>query len=338
VVGGPYVTSFEKQLGEFLGGQHVCGVSSGTDALVLALEALAHSVHKPKKYIICPTNTFAASAFAIKRAGFEPLFVYPSPDTYLIDPKTVRHVLLGQHGQNVAGIMCVHLYGQMCDMTALTNLAWAHDVWLIEDSAQAIGATQNQVIRPGTYGHIGCTSFYPAKNLGTCGQGGAVFSTDKTLINSVRTISNQGGSKKYEHKWLGGNYRLDSLMAAQLQHALKQLNGWDDKRIAIAEKYNAAFGKRAPVVASGNRHVYHLYEYECDDKKHRAALMDKLNTMDVACGLHYPEYVANESPFLGCIESYGHLRWCDRLLTLPMFPTMTDEQVQYVIQVVNSDA
>jgi dTDP-4-amino-4,6-dideoxygalactose transaminase len=338
VVGGPQVQAFEEELGEFLGGQHVCGVSSGTDALVLALESLTSSlVTKPKKYILCPSNTFIASAFAIRRAGFEPLFVDPAPDTYLLDPTSVRNALLSSHGKDIAGVMCVHLYGQMCDMQALCDLTWAHNIWLIEDSAQAIGATQNTLISPGMYGHIGCTSFYPAKNLGTCGQGGAVFSTDKALIDHVRTIANQGGSKKYEHATLGGNYRLDSLMAAQLRHALKKLNEWDDKRVAIAARYDEAFGRRAPLVVPGNTHVYHLYEYQCDDSKHRKQLMETLASADIACGLHYPNYVSNEAPFRDSLRLIQlRPRLCDKLLTLPMFPTMTDEQVEYVIETVNA--
>lgn len=340
VVGGPYVKKFEDELGEFLNGQHVVGVSSGTDALQLALEALRetrYSIGK-RKYIIVPVNTFIASAFAIMRAGFTPLWVPPDNDSYLMNYNAVRDALL-KYPDEVAGIMCVHLYGQMCDMDALQNLAWAHDVWLVEDAAQAIGAMQG-LDRPGQRSDIACTSFYPAKNLGTCGQGGAIATTHRELADIVRAKANQGGLVKYEHEYLGGNYRLDSIMAAQLRHALRKLTEWDDGRRYIASLYNEAFGDRAQRVYNNNLHCYHLYEYKCDDLPHRRDLMARLEANDIACGLHYPEVLQNQrmfsyEPYVGNIFGDDRILH-NRLLSLPIFPTMTAEQAKYVIEVVNS--
>jgi dTDP-4-amino-4,6-dideoxygalactose transaminase len=336
VVGGPYVQKFEEELAAYLGVEHVVGCSSGTDALMVAIEATLHK-DKSKYTIVVPNNTFAASAFAITRAGYNVWFVDVDPNTYLIDIEEVKRTLKFNHC-SVAAVMCVDLYGQIPNMDKLRSLCWAYDVPLIEDAAQSIGSTYNNNC-VGFYSNVACTSFYPAKNLGTCGQGGAIITNNQDIANKSRAIINQGSIRKYELDYLGGNYRLDSIMAAQLRHALRKIDEWNDARRVIATQYNLAFGDRAPVVEPGAKHTYHLYEYKCDDEAHRQTITAKLDKADIAWGLHYPSFLPDQYQKV-TVQSYAR-NWNTkdlhkRLLSLPIFPTMTLEQANYVIEVINS--
>jgi len=325
-VGGHFVERFEKSLADFLGANYAIGLSSGTDALMLAMEALSIG---PKDQVIVPVNSFIASAFAISRCGAKPLFVDVDPDSYLLDLEQVEKVI--KKNKKVKAIMVVHLYGQMPDMEALVDLAKQRKVYLIEDGAQAIGATYNGKSL-GFYSHIATTSFYPTKNLGTCGQGGAVIVNDKTIADRVRTIANQGSRSKYEHTCMGGNYRLDSIMAAQLYHALKKVPDWNTQRRRIANHFNNTFTpSQRPIERPNSRHSYHLYEYKCSSTDMRNALALRLKSWGIGFGFHYPTIITETPMYKDWAETPVAFDLSRRLISLPMFPTMTEHQANQIV-------
>ena len=328
VVGGPYLSKFEEEFAAFNGVEHAIGVSSGTSALEVVLRSLNIG---PGDLVVVPANTFIATAYAVSAVGATPVFVDVCEDTYLLDPEKVAAVLRTR--KEVKAIIPVHLYGQMADMEAFTHLARWFGVSLIEDAAQAIGA-QRDNIKIGQLSDAACTSFYPAKNLGTCGQGGAVLTNNSNIASFCRQYIDQGSVSKYNHTMFGHNHRLDSIKAAQLRHALKELHGWNASRRWVAARYDKAFGSRAPAVANGAYHVYHLYEYRCDSNEDREGLMAHLGLSGVACGLHYPR------PAFDCPGYSGEAPITDKLttvlLSLPIFPTMTDDQVDQVINAVQA--
>ena len=331
-VGGKYLERFEEALADFVGVKHCVGTSSGTSALSVALQALGVG---SGDRVIVPVNSFIASAFAVNHTGARPAFVDVLPDTYLINPRKVELYL---RQNRISAVMPVHLYGQMADMKALKRICQNSGAYLIEDAAQAIGATQGGE-HVGVFGDAACTSFWPSKNLGTIGQGGAILTNNTELAAKARSIVNQGSVSKYDHKYLGGNYRLDTIAAAQLFHALKCLPFWDEARRAIAQRYDAAFGQEcSPRIGEGNLHSYHLYEYRCRSPRDRDLLEKRLKAAGIAYGFHYPHLIS-ESPVYG---NSGGVFWptaqvlTKRLISLPIFPTMSDEQVCEVIEAVLS--
>lgn len=332
-VGGHYLDRFELHLGHYLGVNNVVGVSNGTDAIMLALEALGVG---QGDYVLCPNNSFIASAFGISRAGAKPILLDVNPDTYLLDVDKVEHILkYNGKRKRIKAILVVHLYGQMPDMERFRELAKQYKVFLIEDAAQAIGSTYKGY-SVGFFSDIATTSFYPTKNLGTIGQGGAVITNDTTLANTIRTIINQGSEKKYQHVCLGGNYRLDALMAVYLYHALQKLNDWNDRRRDIAKIYNDEFSaEERPTQQPCSKHIYHLYEYKCKTGEIRDKIEKEFTKREVGFGLHYPNLISDLAMYHELslpTPVANELR--NRLLSLPMFPTMTDVQARTVIEAI----
>ena len=329
-VGGVYLERFESAMCYYLHANHCIGVSNGTDAITVALEAMGLGYGDS---VIVPSNSFIASAFGVTRAGCSISFVDIDPDTYLLDVKQVEKIL--KRSKKVKAILAVHLYGQMPNMEQLREIANKYKVALIEDAAQAIGATYNNN-HVGHYSDVATTSFYPTKNLGTIGQGGAIITNDTHIAEKVRTIINQGSKTKYRHVCLGGNYRLDTLMAAQLYHALRKLDEWNNRRRKIAYFYNDAFGsEHRPTQQPNSRHIYHLYEYRCATPNERDNLEIMLRSADVSYGFHYPTLITETDIYSGSKTPVG-ADLCRRLISLPMFPTMTEDQAERVVRTVTS--
>ena len=330
LVGGYYLDRFEKALSLHLGVENVVGVSNGTDAIQLICEGLGIGKNDG---VIIPNNSFIASAFGVTRAGATPILVDIDPYTYLLDYDEVEDRLKNNKRHFIKAVMVVDLYGQMPNMEKFHELCQKYKVYLLEDAAQSIGASYQR--KPvGYYSHAASTSFYPTKNLGGIGQGGAVITNNGILARKIRMIANQGSEVKYEHICVGGNYRLDSIVAAQLFHALQKLNYWNDRRRKIAKIYNEVFGVgRCPVQQPNSKHIYHLYEFKCTSKQEREKLADDLYRKDIAFGFHYPKLISDTEMYSGITTpKAASVRDC--LISLPMFPTMSDNEIEAVIKAV----
>lgn len=327
-VGGNDLTIFEDSLCGYLEVDHCTGVGSGTDALILALKALDISQGDE---VIVPANTFIATALAVTHVGAKVIFADVSPLTYNIDVSKLDHLI----NVNTKAIICVHLYGKVCDMVPLSVITSKYNLFLIEDCAQAFGARDAFENRVGTEGDVGCFSFYPAKNLGTCGQGGAVVSSDKKIIDKVISLANLGRDKndRYLHTSVGYNSRLDSISAAFLTKCLPHVDTWNNKRVDVAHIYDSLL--RGSWVQTQkytmDEHVYHLYEVDCGDLATRSGLKDYLEARGIMCGLHYP-IPCHKQPVY---KEYNDLTLqvseslADSLLSLPMHPnlTMGDQEI-----------
>jgi dTDP-4-amino-4,6-dideoxygalactose transaminase len=324
---GPQVGEFERAFAELIGVGHAVGVSSGLDALRLALTALDVGAGDE---VILPANTYIATALAVSAVGARPVLVDCDPRTYLID--------CGQIGAAVTprtrAIIPVHLTGQAADMDAVLDLAGAHGLQVVEDAAQAHGATYRGR-SCGAMGTLGCFSFYPSKNLGACGDAGIVTTGDGRLADRVRRLRNYGEEAKYHHVEQGTNARLDTLQAAVLSVRLRRLAAWNQARNRHAERYrrllagvgDLAFQQQAP----GSDHVYHLFVVETG---RRDELRRHLHDAGVQTGVHYPVPIHLQRAY----EDLGHKpgdfpnaeRLAARMLSLPMFPELRPEQLAYV--------
>jgi dTDP-4-amino-4,6-dideoxygalactose transaminase len=347
-IGGSYVTAFEHQFADFLGVKEVVGVANGTDALWLAMVALGIG---PGNAMITAPNTFIATVEAITRTGAQPLFVDINLDTATIDPNLLRQFLeqdcrvedngrvlhLGS-GLHVAAILPVHLYGLPADMQPILELAAEYGLLVIEDACQAHGAKyrlNGAWQRVGGLGAAGAFSFYPAKNLGAMGDGGAISTNDPVLAGKLRTLRDHGSRDKYIHPTSSGwNSRLDALQAAVLAIKLKKLDEWNARRRAIAAHYRQALAGlplALPVEPDYAEHVYHLYVVRTHD---REALRKALGERGVGVGLHYPIPLHLQTAYTALGYPAGSFPNAERsaatLLSLPMHPAMSPEQVEQV--------
>jgi len=322
-VGGEEVPAFEQELAAFVGVAHCVGVASGTDALELMLRATGIGAGHE---VIVPANTFAATALAVARAGAEPVFTDCDPDHHLID---VARLPLGPRTR---AIVAVHLYGQMAPMEALAGAAAG--VTLLEDAAQAHGATRHG--RPvAALGRAAATSFYPGKNLGAYGDGGAVLTASAEIAENIRALRNYGSPVKYQHPILGMNSRLDTLQAVVLRAKLKRLAAWNQARQAAARRYDALLADLPEVVlprtAPGNEHVWHLYTVRVP---RRDRVLARLATDGIGAAVHYPIPLHLQ----GAFAHLGHRRGdfpvteqaAEELLSLPLFPHITVAQQERV--------
>ena len=280
-VGGQYLADFERNFASFQGASHCIGVGNGTDALEIALEALELPIGSE---VIVPANSFIASAEAVTRCGHRVVFCDVDPRRYVVDPDDVARRITSK----TRAIMAVHLYGQPCDMTALKKLASQNDLYIIEDCAQAHGA-EFEGERVGALGTIGCFSFYPGKNLGAYGDGGAIVTHNEPLARRCRMIANHGRLAKYNHEFEGRNSRLDGLQAAILGVKLKHLEKWTNQRIALADEYLDGLKNIPDLIlperAVNVRQVYHLFVVRTE---RRDALRAFLAERDIQTGIHYP--------------------------------------------------
>lgn len=322
---GDEVVQFEKEFASFCGSKESVGVATGCDALLWALKACNIG---PGDEVITAANSYIATALAITFSGARPVLVDCLPDSYEINPSAARAAITSR----TKAIIPVHLYGQAADMDAVMQVADAHGLTIIEDAAQAHGATYKG--RPcGTFGRAGCFSFYPGKNLGAYGDGGAVTTDDPAIAQSVRMLRNYGQSKKYHHEMAGWNSRLDTVQAAILRIKLRHLNTWNEARRRHAVRYAEQLADLPlvlPAEMPGNRHIYHLYVIQLDQ---REAFMDYLVRHGVQCGIHYPIPIHLQAAYRDLGYKVGDLpvteRLAPRLVSLPMFPEMTPEQVDY---------
>lgn len=346
---GPDVAKFEENIAAYLGCKHVIGVSSGTDALLLAL--MAYNI-KPDDEVILPTYSFFATAGVVARLNAKPVFVDIDSVTFNIDPVDVRKKIT----HKTKAIIPVHLYGQSADMDALLGISKEFNIPIIEDAAQAIGTQYKDGKMVGTIGNIGCFSFFPSKNLGGFGDAGMVTTNDDDLAYQLRIKRVHGGEKSYFHKVIGGNFRIDALQAAVLNIKLPHLDNWTAGRQKNAELYSELFRKlglcseegktaydnqnkvlvpKAVYKQSGYKN-YHIYNQFIIRVQKRDELMKHLQAKDIGCAIYYPVPFHQQECFayLNCNNNdYPNSNnAAAQSLALPVFPELTVEQITYVAE------
>lgn len=328
---GPFVEEFEINFAKAHDVTHCVAVNSGTSALHLALLALGIGVGDE---VIIPAQTFVATAWAVSYVGATPVFCDVTKDTYTLDPfKIEKHIT-----ERTKAIIPVHLYGQPADMDSINLVAEKYNLRVIEDAAQAHFAEYNGK-KIGSLSDIACFSFYPGKNLGAYGEGGAITTNSDMLAEKCKLLRNHAQPVKYVHTEVGFNYRMDGIQGAVLNVKLRHLDNWTELRRAVAERYTSAFlkveGVTPPKERTNTKHVYHLYELALRTKEERDELMEFLAKNDIQSGLHYPIPTHLQEAYAGLGYKAGNFpvtEWCaDNLLSLPMHPDMTDEMVEYVI-------
>jgi dTDP-4-amino-4,6-dideoxygalactose transaminase len=325
--GGPFVERFENEFAAYCGTRHAIGVGSGTEALWLTLLALGIG---PGDEVITVPLTFAATVEAICLAGATPVFADIDARTYTINPAALESV----RTRNTKAIIPVHLFGQPADMDPILEFARKHCLRVIEDAAQAHGA-EYKGRKAGLIGDAGCFSFYPGKNLGAFGEAGAVVTGNDELANQIRMLANHGQSRKNVHSLVGWNSRMDGIQAAVLRIKLRHLDRENRLRRDHALRYNRALadlpGLVLPAVVNDRSHVFHLYALRARDRRH---LIATLGARQIECGLHYPAPVHLQ-------PAYRHLGYrrgdfpvaeqsADELVSLPMFPELTPDQIAFV--------
>ena len=327
--GGPFVENFEKHFASYCQCSHAIGVGSGTEALWLALLALG--VGKGDEVITVP-NTFIATAEAISLCGASPVFVDVDEDSYTMDPALLEAAIT----QQTKAVIPVHLYGQMADMDPIINIARKHGLYVIEDACQAHGAGYKGK-RAGSMGDAGCFSFYPGKNLGAYGEAGGVVTNNPELASKVKMLRDHGQSKKYFHEIVGVNSRMDGLQGAVLGVKLQYLTAWNEARIRNAELYKLMLADVDEVKLPKNmdyaHHINHVFAIRVKD---RDAFMTALTDKGIACGIHYPVPIHLQSAYASLGKgkgSYPVAEQCaEELVSLPMFPELKEEQIEYVAQ------
>jgi dTDP-4-amino-4,6-dideoxygalactose transaminase len=332
-IDGDEVRAFEEEFASFCERRFCVGVASGTDALELLLRAVGVG---PGDEVVVPANSFNATAGAVVRLGARPVFADVEPDTLLLDvEQALPHI-----GSRTKALLPVHLYGQLAPMERLEELARARHIELVEDGAQAHGARRCGASM-GTFGSGAALSFYPGKNLGAFGDGGAVVTDDPTLEERVRLLGHHGSARRYEHTHVGFNSRLDTLQAVVLRIKLARLEAWNEARRVAAARYDALLSElpevRRPRVAGGNEHVWHLYVIRVRD---RDRVLAALNDAGVGAGIHYPTPLHRQPAFVPFVPDGASLPVTEaaaaELLSLPLYPHITEEQQARVVSVLAS--
>lgn len=325
---------FEQEFAAYCNVKYCIGVGNGLDALVLAMKALR--IGKGDEVII-PSNTFIATALAVTYVGATPVFVEPRMETYNINPELIEEKITG----NTKAIIPVHLYGQVCEMDSIMTIAKKHHLYVVEDCAQAHGATHKGK-KAGTFGDLACFSFYPGKNLGALGDAGAVVTNNTEYAEMVRAYGNYGSDYKYHHIYQGINSRLDELQAAFLSAKLSRLEAFNEERRRIANLYLEGIHNDLlimPEVPADMVPVWHIFAIRC---RERARLEFYLTEKGIATNKHYPIPIHLQRCYedLGIPE--GALPNAEEIsstqLSLPMYYGMTDEQIRYVIDAINAFA
>jgi len=337
---GPEVEAFEREVAEYLGVKHAIGVASGTDALLLSLKALGIG---PGDGVIVPSFTFFATAGVVVNAGATPVFTDIDPKTYNIDPESVKDLFTHHPSPiTIRAIIPVHLYGQPADMDEIMRLAKEYDLYVIEDAAQAIGA-EYKGRKVGTIGHFGCFSFFPTKNLGAYGDGGLVVTNDDKLAEKVRMLRVHGSKPKYYHHLVGTNSQLDALQAAILRAKLPHLDEWTAARQKIASRYDGLLGDikdlAIPYRAPDRTHIFHQYTIRVLDGR-RDVLREFLKERGIGTQVYYPLPLHLQPCFRHLGYKEGDLPESERasreVLSLPMFPELTEEEQGYVVQAIKA--
>jgi len=333
---GPEVKAFEADLGKYLDDAHVIACANGTDALQIALMALEL---EPGDEVIVPSFTFVASVEVIALLGLKPIVVDVDPRTFLLKIEDIEASL----SPRTKAIIPVHLFGQCVNMKALMAIAKNRDLYVIEDNAQSIGArcisTGDAKEMSGTIGHIGCTSFYPSKNLGCYGDGGAMISRDEHLAHKIKMLANHGMEKRYYHDTIGVNSRLDSMQAAILNVKLPHLDQWNQKRRAAADKYdqqlNSISNVLIPARVAWSEHVFHQYTIRVTDGR-RDELQKYLAEHKIPSMIYYPVPMHEQAAFNKLVRRRVPLLQTEKVskevLSLPMHPDLGDDQIAYVCE------
>ena len=337
-INGPEVKSFQKELAKYLGVKHVITCGNGTDALQISMMALGL---KPGDEVITPSYTYIATTEVIGLLGLKPVFVDCDPDTFNISPSAIEKAITPK----TKAIVPVHLYGQACQMEAIMKIADENNLFVVEDNAQAIGCDykwNGELKKTGTIGHIGCTSFFPSKNLGCYGDGGAICTNDDELAVQLRMIANHGQSKRYYHDRIGCNSRLDAVQAAVLRVKLKELDNYSLRRNKAALFYDNAFkdesALKIPFRSSYCNHVFHQYTLQLSDEYNRDGMVDYLASNSVPAMIYYPVPAHQQKMFLDLPTSSGDLsttEWLtSRVFSLPMHTELKEEQLCFIVKTV----
>jgi len=332
---GPEVEALEAEVAAYSQCQYGIGVSSGTDALLVALMALGVG---PGDEVITSPYTFFATAGTIARLGARPVFIDIDPATFNLDPDLLAAAITPR----TKAIMPVHLFGQMADMDPIMEIAERHHLPVIEDAAQAIGA-EYKGRRAGSIGTVGCFSFFPSKNLGGFGDGGMVTTQDPALANQIQLLRAHGMRPKYYHQFIGGNFRLDALQAAVLRVKLKYLDGWSEGRQRNAATYRALFAQAGldavvlPVEASERRHIYNQFVIRVP---HRDQVLQHLRESQVGVEIYYPVPIHLQECFRDQGYHQGDFPVSERAaletLAIPIYPELTDEALARVVRVIQA--
>ncbi|MBW8242032.1 DegT/DnrJ/EryC1/StrS family aminotransferase [Muricauda oceani] len=345
-INGPHVQAFQNELQEYLGVKHVIPCANGTDALQICMMGLGL---KPGDEVITADFTFAATVEVIGLLQLTPVLVDVEPDTFNIDVKAIENAITPK----TKAIVPVHLFGQCANMDEIMDFAQKHDLYVVEDNAQAIGGSyfskDGSKQKAGTIGHVGATSFFPSKNLGCYGDGGAIFTNDDDLAHIIRGIVNHGMYKRYYHDVVGVNSRLDSIQAAVLRAKLPKLDFYNQKRWEAASKYSKAFKGQehivVPKISCGcdtdkslcDCHVFHQYTLRITNGK-RDELVQHLNDNDVPCGVYYPVPLHKQKAYVD--DRYNEddfpvtNQLVNEVISLPMHTELDDEQIEYITSLV----
>ncbi len=325
---GPNVQAFEKEAAEYLGVKHALGCANGTDALHLGLLAAGIG---PGDEVITTAFTFIATAEAIRYVGATPVFVDILPGSLNIDPYQIKAAITAK----TRAILPVHLFGQPADMDEIMAIAHENNLAVVEDCAQSIGSTYKGK-RTGSFGITGTFSFFPSKNLGCYGDGGMVTTNDDAAADAIRMYRNHGSSKQYYHDVIGYNSRLDELQAVILRIKLKHLDDYNDNRLRVAKTYNRQLENsqfKTPQIGDDRDHIFHQYTLLCDD---RDTVRESVLAQDISCAVYYPvplhqqkAFADTEQPYLPVTEETSR-----RCLSFPVFPEMTDTQIETVCQAI----
>ena len=339
-INGKAVTDFSGQLGQFLGIEHVVPCANGTDALQIAMMALGL---EPGDEVITPSFTYIATTEVMALLRLNPVFVDVDPRTFCIDPSKIREAITSR----TKAIVPVHLYGQSAPMEEIMAIAKEFGLFVIEDNAQAIGATiqfsDGTVRMTGTIGDIGCTSFFPSKNLGCFGDGGAIVTRDASLADKMKMIANHGQSKRYYHDIVGCNSRLDSIQAAVLNVKLRHLNQYNEARRQAAAFYSKAFSSNlkitVPHIADGNTHVFHQYTLILKDHN-RDELVEQLAAVGIPAMIYYPVPAHRQNMFsflnLPAVDLPVTDWLTQRVVSLPIHTELDQDQLDFIVNHVNT--
>jgi dTDP-4-amino-4,6-dideoxygalactose transaminase len=329
--GGPFVEAFEKEFAAYIGSSFALGVSNGTVALHLAMLALNIGAGDE---VIIPANTFIATAWGVSHAGATPVFIDCDPDSWEIDPSKIESAITPK----TKAVIGVHLYGQPFDVDAVVEICRRHEIYLIEDAAQAQGARyKGKTV--GVFGEMACFSFYPGKNLGACGEAGGITTNNEMYVKRISSLRNHGSVQRYYHDEIGFNYRMGGLEGASLSVKLKYLEQWNNRRRYIAGMYlqninNPKIKMQAkPAFADG---IYHLFVVTTPDKE---GFVKHLSDNGINAAYHYPVPCHLQ-------KAYGYLGYkrgdcpnaeylADHCISLPMYPELTEEQVIHIVKVIN---
>lgn len=333
-IGGPHCQQFEQSVADLCDTEFAIGCASGSDALLLALMALGI---KAGDEVICPSFTFFATASCITRLGATPVFVDIDPETFNLDPALIESAITPR----TRALIPVHLFGQCCDMEAIQTIASEHNIAIVEDCAQSIGASRNGRMC-GSIGDLGCFSFYPTKNLGGMGDGGVVTTNDPELADQVRLLANHGMRPRYYHQEIGINSRLDSIQAAVLGIKVNELAGWTEQRSNNATRYQKLFAARGlgnlmtlPTNAEGSGHVWNQFTVRINDGR-RDEVRQGLADRNIGSEIYYPIPLHRQE----CFQYLGYgpksLPQTDKaageVLSIPVFPGLTTKEQDYVVE------